>query len=74
MPSDVAFLPPSVVQLAKLLPPSDTSASLKDLQLAHVKHVLIPVNDHDGDGALGGSHWGLLAYSRYNHTFQLYTP
>ncbi len=45
---------------------------LKELHLAHFKHVFIPVNDHDDDGALGGSHWGLLVYSRHEDTFHLY--
>jgi hypothetical protein len=67
---------PGTVQLVALLAISGgaelVAESIRGLYLAEYRFIFLPLNDSDEPLAAGGTHWGLLVYSRDTATYHLF--
>lgn len=70
----VVFVSPPTAQLISMLAEADPASLeelLRPLDLAAYQHIFLPINDHEDADSAGGSHWGLLVFSRASNTFFL---
>merc|ERR1712154_625021 len=62
----IAFIPPEVTQIIKMLPDDDNiNQFAQTLNLQSKDLVFLPINDND-DESCGGTHWSLLVYFRFS--------